>query len=524
MNGVSRWLGFGMVPGTDEEAHRFLERRLTILLGLMFALWGYACVDNTIDVLLVQRRGLAEALGGRLAVMQFAGASLLGALWWLTRRGGRSRAFLHVADAGGALVQAALLGAILFTLPIAERPEFGPTLGLTHVLILRAAFIPSAPWRTAAVTATCWSLFTAAVGARYARPGELPAGSSARVVWLLVVWGVFAVVAATLITRIIYGLAERARAAMRLGAYTLDARLGEGATGIVYRARHAMLKRPTAVKLLRPERAGAVALARFEREVQLTASLSHPNVIGVYDYGRTPDGVFYYVMEYVEGLDLDTLVRGDGPQPAARVASILRQAAEGLGEAHAAGLIHRDVKPANLMVARRATGERVKVLDFGLVTPNGGEGGVARADLLVGTPLFMAPETLRGEAPDARGDLYSLGAVGYWLLTGRPVFDGDTLVEVCAKHLHVEVVPPSRRALAEIPDALEALVMACLAKDPARRPASAEALASALAAIRVDPWDADAWWSARAPLLSRGAGGAPSGTLSIDIAARVPAP
>lgn len=489
------------MPGTDDEAHRFLERRITTLLGFVVALWVYACVDNTVDVLFVRRRGLAEALGGGLARVQFLGAAALVALWLMARRGGRSRAFLHAADAGSALVQSALLGALLFTLRLDRRPEFGPTLGLTHMLILRAAFVPSTPLRTAAITGASWALFTAAVGLRYLRPGEGEAAAAARAVWFLVVWGGFALAASTLITRIIYGLAERARAALRLGVYELDARLGEGAMGVVYRARHAMLRRPTAVKLLRPDRAGASALARFEREVQLTASLSHPNVVAVYDYGRTPDGVFYYAMEHVDGIDLDALVRGDGPQPAARVIDLLRQAAEGLGEAHAAGLIHRDVKPANLMVARRARGEILKVLDFGLVAPATETDGDAKPQALVGTPLFMAPETLRGQGPDARSDLYSLGAVAYWLLTGRPVFDGATLVELCAKHLEGEVVPPSARTTNEIPAALEALVLACLAKRPEARPSSAMALRDALDAIAAPAWPVDAWWRTRAPTL-----------------------
>jgi serine/threonine-protein kinase len=262
-----------------------------------------------------------------------------------------------------------------------------------------------------------------------------------------------------------------------------------------------MLRRPTAVKLLPPEKAGQAALERFEREVQLTARLSHPNTVAVFDYGRTPDGVFYYAMEYLDGTNLDTLVREDGPQPPARVAHVLRQVASALVEAHGIGLIHRDVKPENIILCERGgVPDVAKVVDFGLVKDlERGGAALSRADVVQGTPLYLSPEAIT--APDrvgAPGDLYALGAVGYYLLTGQHVFGGATLVEVCSHHLHTLPVPPAERLGRPVPASLEALLLSCLEKDPARRPASALALREALGDLAgVGAWseqEARDWW------------------------------
>ena len=272
--------------------------------------------------------------------------------------------------------------------------------------------------------------------------------------------------------------------------------------GSVYRARHAMLRRPTAIKLVPPEKSSPAALARFEREVQLTASLSHPNTVSVFDYGHTPDGVFYYAMEYLEGTDLDALVRKDGPQPPARVAHVLRQVASALVEAHGIGLIHRDIKPENIILCERGgIPDVAKVVDFGLVRDLEPASGarLTQANVLQGTPLYLSPEAIRApDAVDARSDLYGLGAVGYYLLTGTHVFGGATTVEVCSHHLHTLPVPLSERLGRPVPRGLERLVLACLEKEPARRPASAACLRDALADLDdVGPWgekEARAWW------------------------------
>jgi serine/threonine-protein kinase len=238
------------------------------------------------------------------------------------------------------------------------------------------------------------------------------------------------------------------------------------------------------VKLLRDENADHRALEQFEREVQITSKLTHPNTIGIYDFGRTDDGAFYYAMEYLDGIDLQTLVEREGPLPPARVAHILAQAAGALDEAHRAGLLHRDVKPANLMLCQRGgIADVVKVIDFGLVEDVSARapGTAGDGHRITGTPLYLSPEAIAApDAIDARSDLYALGAVGYFLLTGVPPFSGRNVVEVCHHHVSSDPIPPSRRLGAAIPAPLERLILACLAKGPAERPANAAALRDAL--------------------------------------------
>jgi serine/threonine-protein kinase len=356
---------------------------------------------------------------------------------------------------------------------------------------MRSIFVPSSARRTLLVS-TLGALPLAA----FSLATEAVRLAGWKVMWLLA-----AIAVATAGSAVIYGLRREVRHARQLGQYTLEEKLGEGGMGVVYRARHAMLRRPTAVKLLRPERMGEAALVRFEREVQLTASLSHPNTVTVFDYGRTPDGVFYYAMEYLEGLGLDQLVAADGPQPPGRVAHVLRQVLEALAEAHGVGLVHRDVKPANVILCERGgVSDVAKVVDFGLVKDLDAADGLSRDAALVGTPLYLAPEAIRSPVADARSDLYSVGAVAYFLLTGRNVFEGRTIVEICGHHLHTPPVPPSERLGRPLPAALEAWVLACLEKDPARRPPSATEAAAALERCGLaDDWTqerARAWWAA----------------------------
>ena len=319
-------------------------------------------------------------------------------------------------------------------------------------------------------------------------------------------------------------LRRQIAAARRLGQYTLEEKLGEGGMGAVYNAEHAMLRRPTAVKLLRPGDATHQRLARFEREVQLTSRLTHPNTIAIFDYGRTPEGVFYYAMEYLDGLTLEELVRLDGPQPPGRVIHLLEQVCGALAEAHAVGLIHRDIKPANLMLCQRGgIPDFVKVLDFGLVKELSRESlpPLSVAGTFIGTPHYLAPEAIRTpDKVDARSDLYAAGAVGYFLLTGAPVFQGRTLLEICGQHLHAEPAPPSRCAPYPMPPALEGLILRCLAKDPAARPASAlEVLDALQATLVLDPWrraDAERWWRERGGSLKSAAQGARAGSRKAD--------
>lgn len=303
-------------------------------------------------------------------------------------------------------------------------------------------------------------------------------------------------------------LTEAELKARQLGQYRLLEKIGEGGMGTVYKARHALLRRETALKLLPPDKADPYTIQRFEQEVQLTCRLAHPNTIQIFDYGRTPDGIFYYAMEYLDGLNLDDLVAAYGPQPEARTIHILRQVCASLAEAHACGLLHRDIKPANVFLTDRGgVPDAVKVLDFGLVRHCGSDADkknlaeFVSADGIIGTPNFIAPEAIQNPAAaDARSDLYSVGVLGYYLLTGHHIFEGATIAEVCRRHLTDLPPPPAARLGRPIDAGLENVVMRCLAKNPAERQQSVVALAAQIgqcaAAARWTVEDGAAWWAA----------------------------
>jgi serine/threonine-protein kinase len=315
--------------------------------------------------------------------------------------------------------------------------------------------------------------------------------------------------------------------ARKLGQYTLERKLGQGGMGEVYQARHALLRRPTAIKLL-PGDTSPEQVRRFEQEVQLTASLTHPNTISIYDFGRTPDGVFYYVMELLDGLTLQEVVERDGPQSPARVIHILLQASSALREAHDAGLIHRDIKPANIFLCRiGGVADTVKVLDFGLVKrlDPGGDPGQSNLNAIVGTPLYLSPEAITApDKLDARSDLYALGAVGYFLLTGAPVFSANTVVEACSRQLHEQPEPVGKRAKQPVPEELARIIHDCLAKDPAARPANAGVLGARLRQVPgADAWteaDADAWWQRALEPRAQEAVEPDAGTVQVDLEGR----
>lgn len=311
-----------------------------------------------------------------------------------------------------------------------------------------------------------------------------------------------AALAAVVISRLSIMRLRREHAARQLGQYTLEQLIGEGGMGQVYRARHALLKRPTAVKVLRPEHSAPEMLARFEQEVQLSSQLTHPNTIEIYDYGRTPEGVFYYAMEYIDGLNLSQVSALAGPLPAGRVIHILRQVCGSLREAHSRGLIHRDIKPQNIMLCcRGGEADVVKVLDFGLVKQMAPieTSGAASTTVIAGTPLYMAPERLLDpHAVDARSDLYSVGAVGYKLLTGEDVFCADGASSLLAQILELPAPRPSECTTNAVPRELDDVIAACLAKRADDRPESAARLLAALdAAGSLVPWSqrqALQWW------------------------------
>jgi CHASE1-domain containing sensor protein len=350
----------------------------------------------------------------------------------------------------------------------------------------------------------------------FALPGAfLPARRGAIEIAL---FGILAALLALVVVTSLRTIARLRRQVEKVGPYRLIARLGQGAMGVVWEARHALLRRPTAVKLLPPGIGGERALARFEREVQLTAGLTHPSTIAIYDYGRTANGVFYYAMELLRGINLTQLIAFEGPLPAGRVVHLLRQACGALTEAHEAGLIHRDIKPANMMVCiYGGIPDFLKVLDFGLVKAVGaveseGEAGphdeadaaLSQDGSLLGTPLYMAPEGMSDPGGvDARADLFGLGAVGYYLLTGKTPFPGQTALEVFALERQGSLPPPSQNSRHPVPPCLDEVIGCCLSFDRDARPRSADSLDAMLETCAVTPsWtraDARAWWRDRGP-------------------------
>ncbi|MCI0375995.1 MAG: serine/threonine protein kinase [Gemmataceae bacterium] len=390
-----------------------------------------------------------------------------------------------------------------FTLRDADRGYMTPTMAFWLLLIFTyAMFIPNT-WRRAALVIANMALAPVALlaGMMLAYPQVAEITTVVGFVQHVLVMKISAI-GAVFGTHLINTLRREAFEAKQIGQYRLIELLGVGGMGEVHLAEHRMLKRPCAVKLIRAEQAGdPQALARFEREVQMTAQLSHWNTIEIYDYGRTEDGTFYYVMEYLPGLSLEELLDRHGPLPAKRVIHLLRQTCQGLREAHAIGLIHRDIKPGNIFVSQRGgLFDVAKLLDFGLVKPVAEipSARLTQEGAISGTPLFMSPEQARGLGEvDARSDIYSLGAVAYTLLSGRPPFEQASPFEVMIAHARDDVVPPSKLQ-PDVPADLEAIIVRCLAKSPEDRFQDAESLEQALAeCAAADQWtqaNATRWW------------------------------
>jgi hypothetical protein len=483
------------------DAVRDFQDRLARFTRVMFEIAAFMLLAGFVaDVLMPD----ATWKGSPGRHVHTAAVIVLAAAWLVLRGRTLRLGVLHAVDAALTISMGTAWALLGLGAPPVEPIEFSILLASTYTIFARSVVVPSTTLRTAVISALTMA---PTVVVFFDRGMPFVAGAdAARVnVFLMfsTLWCLVGAVTATLNSRRIYGLRKRIRAMGRLGQYTLAEKLGEGGMGVVYRAHHSMLRRPAAIKLLLPERASERDLARFEREVQLTSQLAHPNTVSVFDFGRSADGAFYYVMEYLDGLDLDRLVEQEGPLPAARVIRILVQVCGALGEAHAMGLIHRDIKPANLILTERADEpDVVKVVDFGLVRPlheRGEDVNITQANALAGTPLYLAPEAITdGASIDGRADLYALGAVGYFLLTGRQVFSASTVVEVCAKHLTEAPVPPSERLGAPVAADLEAVILRCLAKRRDDRPATAAELRSALLACAdaggFDEAAARRWW------------------------------
>jgi serine/threonine-protein kinase len=409
-----------------------------------------------------------------------------------------------------AVVSAFVLGLVINRLP-APEPLSGAWSPVAVWALIFVTVVPATTWKTAAVALAIvamdpLSLLLLVASGQVAQPNIHPASF---------VPHVSAVIMATFVSRIIHRLGVQVTKAREMGSYQLEEMLGRGGMGEVWRARHRFLARPAAVKLVRPEVLGRdttgqqTGLKRFEREAQATALMRSPHTIHLYDFGIADDGTFYYVMELLEGFDAETIVERFGPVPAERAIYFLQQICDSLGEAHEMGLIHRDIKPGNVYVCRYGRSvDFVKVLDFGLVKSRGEAEGkdvqLTAEDAVSGTPGFMAPEQVLANRPlDARVDIYALGCLAYWLVTGELVFRGATAMDTIVQHVKERPVPPSQRTELEIPAPFEDVILRCLEKDPDKRPQSSDQLWELLRACEVNSaWThehARDWWDTHAP-------------------------
>jgi len=462
-----------------------------------------------------------------VAVGHLAASWTMGLLWLLASRGQLTRAGLGALDAVGFVVACGFLSIMAWN---DEGQILQVLLALIVTVMIRAILVPSRPGRTVVLSILAFLPTVIVCVARHDPtaflPGFAPDYQKQYMTLNTILWSILGTTLATITSRVTYGLRRQVAEANELGQYVLEEKIGGGGMGEVWRARHRLLIRPAAIKLIRPAVSGDpdLLLRRFEREARATAALRSPHTVQLYDFGATEDGRLYYVMELLDGLDLDTLVRQYGPLPPDRAVHILRQICSSLQDAHVNGLVHRDIKPANVVIGRAGTTfDFAKVLDFGLVKleaagqrDDGTDGqrdrGTAGQSLAVGgiagTPAFMAPEVILGVADtDHRVDLYALGCVAYWLLTGMLVFEGKSVVEVMFHHAHTPAPRPLTRSELVIPRRLEDLVMECLEKDPARRPASAEAVSTRLDAVPLEnSWTverAEQWWMAHRPAQAR---------------------
>jgi hypothetical protein len=497
--------------GADDELRQFRLSRFGLVLSVICL--GFIVVN----VLLGGWLGRFSFFSPSSA-LQLVASAAFGLMWLLLRGAPRSRQFVRIVELVTLLVGTAAFSAIALVVDMLANPDMLVRTLLTYMLLVYAVYVPSTARHTLLVAGlmtvpmltSIFIAFSAWDPALHDPPAApWPKGRIGDMAYPATLvtaffWAIVVAMAASF-SHTIYGLRKAVRDIRKLGQYTLGEKLGEGGMGVVYRASHGMLRRPTAIKLLRPGRNSAEALTRFEREVRRTAMLTHPNTVTVFDYGQTAEGTFYYAMELLEGASLQEIVDVDGPQPAERVIHLLEQVAGSLAEAHDAGLIHRDIKPGNILVVDRGgIADLVKVVDFGLVkdvrADGAAEATVTTDGTITGTPHYMAPETISApDAVDGRTDIYALGAVGYWLLTGTHVFRGNTVMEVLAHHLHSAPEKPSTRLGVAVERDLEKILLACLAKHPEDRPASAHALRDQLrgcfAARRWTNQRAAEWWT-----------------------------
>ena len=439
-----------------------------------------------------------DAVGGATFLISLA-------LFWYTRRSRRRPQFLLDV----ALVYQVLIALSIGLLDYAVGTPAGVS-WIAVIILLFPSVIPSTPRKTLVTALLAASMDP--VGALFweSRGVDVPAMDA---VLILALPNYLCAAIAPVISHIITRLGREVRKAREMGSYVLGDLIGTGGMGEVWQATHRFLARPAAIKLIKPGVLGAmtkqsrdILVQRFRREARAAANLRSPHTIQLYDFGVASDGTFYYVMELLNGMDLQTLVEEHGPIPPARTIHMLMQVCESLAEAHDRGLVHRDIKPANIQVCCMGHYfDYVKVLDFGLVKSAGADSkldaGLTAPNMVTGTPAYLSPESALGEPVDRRTDIYAVGCVAYWMLTGRQVFQGDGVVQVMARHIHTPPEPPSLYTISRIPAQLDEIVLACLAKRPEDRPANARELADRLAHCELsEQWSRDharLWWESR---------------------------
>jgi eukaryotic-like serine/threonine-protein kinase len=507
----SRWTSL------PPDVMRQVCRRVAILALAVGGIWAVVLILSDVVAPLVGHHHNSATMGWPYPGNIIATTGLLASLatWYLTRR---------LRDRPSLLVNVGLVFQVVTAALVAVQANWIPAIGearvswLCIIILIQPAIAPAPPLKTFAVSLLIATMDPIAVGYAHMRHVAMSTEPFYTIWYFLPNY--ICVALAMIPSHLIAGLGRRVKEARELGSYQLGELIGRGGMGEVYRARHRLLARPAAIKLIRPEALGdgggdasRVMIQRFHREAQAAALLRSPHTISLYDFGMTDEGTFYYVMELLDGFDLETLVRRFGPVPAERAIALLQHACRSLGEAHARGLIHRDIKPSNIFTCRLGLSvDFVKVLDFGLVKMAHEKGALhsgetallTRDDVTTGTPAYMAPEMALGEDDlDGRVDIYALGCVAYWLLTGKLVFEAETPVKTMLRHIQAEPAPPSRMSELEIPEELDRIILQCLAKDRAKRPSDAIELSCALAAVPVcEPWTArraEQWWETHDP-------------------------
>jgi eukaryotic-like serine/threonine-protein kinase len=491
----------------------FVRDRLALVGKTLFLVSFGFYLFLLASMTLVGGAAFLAVVKGPIALGHLAASLTMALFWLLASRPSISVRSLGSIDAIGFVLACSFLSVMTW---YHEGEILQVLLALMVTVMIRAILVPSRPGRTMLLSALAFLPTVIVCIARHhptaLLPGFTPSYQKQYMTLNTVLWSVLGTTLATITSRVTYGLRKQVAEANELGQYILEEKIGGGGMGEVWRARHRLLIRPAAIKLIRPQTSGDAELLhrRFEREARATAALKSPHTVQLYDFGATEDGRLYYVMELLEGVDLDTLVRQYGPLPAERVVHILRQVCSSLQDAHQNGLVHRDIKPANVVVSRAGTTfDFAKVLDFGLVKLDAAGKPDDAVNLTQdgntsGTPAFMAPEVVLGATDtDHRVDLYALGCVGYWLLTGKLVFEGRSAVEVMFHHAHTPATRPSTRTDLPIPAQLEDLIMQCLEKDPARRPPGVEAVSIRLDEIPLEnSWTverAERWWATHRP-------------------------